>query len=423
MSTRTWVGGVALAALAILSLAIAAGGDAASPAAGRGGDPGWIGGAYGDGLGIGRGAYIWLERGAMVAYAVVVACAGALPRRLLVGSIALLGAAFALAPPLLSLDAFSYLSYARLEALHGLNPYEHVPDAVPQDAAVAFLADNRDVVSVYGPLFTLLTLPLAHLGLGAAFYSLKALALASVLAGAWIASRLAASRGADSRTAAALVALNPLVLVHVIGGGHNDALMAALMIAGIAGIAFGLERSGGFGLVAAAGVKAAALLAVPFALLGAAGRRPRGRALGGTATGMALGALLVLALGAAWFGTGAFESLEVAGGNQKLDSAASLPVTLADWLVLDLDAVKAASLAAFGVTLAGLLAWVARGADWVRATGWALLAVLLASSYVTPWYVIWVLPVAAVSRDRALVAATVALSAFLLRTQVPGLGG
>ena len=77
-------------------------------------------------------------------------------------------AVFALAPPLLSLDVFSYVSYARLETVHGLNPYENPPSSVPGDPAVPFVADFRDQVSVYGPLFTLLSLPLGGLGVGAA---------------------------------------------------------------------------------------------------------------------------------------------------------------------------------------------------------------------------------------------------------------
>ena len=49
-----------------------------------------------------------------------------------------------------------------------------------------------------------------------------------------------------------------------------------------------------------------------------------------------------------------------------------------------------------------LLVATARGFDWVRAAGWAALAVLVATAYMAPWYVIWLLPVAAISRDRAL---------------------
>lgn len=417
MSVRTWAGGIALAALALLGLTIAGGGSAAVPAAGLGGDPGWLEGAYGGGLGLGGGAYIWLERAALVAYAVVVACAGALGRRLLWTAIVVLAIAFAAAPPLLSQDVFSYLAYTRLEGLYGLNPYEHVPNDVPGDPV--FLEDNRDLPSVYGPLFTVLTLPLAQLGIGTAVYALKAVAAASVLAIAWVAARLATARGADPRAAAALVALNPLVLTHVIGGAHNDAPMAALMTAGIAGIALGLERAGGLALVAAAGVKSAALLAAPFALLGAGARRRGGAA----ALGMAAGAALVLAVGLGWFGSSALEAIEVAGRNQDLNSSASLPVTLAEALGLELETVKAVCLGLLAVAIAGLLAYAVRGGDWIRALGWAFLAVLLASSYVTPWYVIWLLPPAAVSRDRSLIAATVLLSAFLLREQVPGLGG
>ena len=107
--------------------------------------------------------------------------------------------AFALAPPLLSLDVFSYVSYARLEAVHGLNPYEYPPAAVPSDPAVPFVADFRGQVSVYGPLFTLATLPLGLVGVAGAVWSLKAIAAASVLATALIASRVAASRGSTRR--------------------------------------------------------------------------------------------------------------------------------------------------------------------------------------------------------------------------------
>ena len=41
----------------------------------------------------------------------------------------------------------------------------------------------------------------------------------------------------------------------------------------------------------------------------------------------------------------------------------------------------------------------------------------------TPWYAIWALPLVAVARDRALAAASVGLTGFLLLNQVPGLGG
>src|SRR5688572_2670953 len=98
MTTRTWVGGFALAALTILGLAMAAVGTEAVPAAGLGDDPGWLRGAYGDGLGIGGADYIQLERAALIAYAGVLLCATALPARVLWAATGVLLLAFAIAP-------------------------------------------------------------------------------------------------------------------------------------------------------------------------------------------------------------------------------------------------------------------------------------------------------------------------------------
>jgi len=211
------------------------------------------------------------------------------------------------------------------------------------------------------------------------------------------------------------VALNPLVLVHVVGGAHNDSLMALTMIAGVAAVVAGRDLSGGLGLVAAAGVKIAGAVAIPFALIEGI-RRPR------IVAGVAAGILAVVALALLAYGTAVDSALSVATTNQDLASRASLPSTISDAFGIGLDPVRAAALGLYAVLVAALLAWTARGGDWVRAAGWAVLGLLLATSYLTPWYVIWALPLAAVARDRALVAASVLVTAFLLRHQVPGLG-
>src|SRR5262245_48257221 len=409
MTTRTRVGAIALAALAILGALMAAAGPDASPA------PGYEG-AYGGGLGIDGGAYIWLERAALVAYAALLACATALPRRPIWVAAGLLVAAFAVAPPLLSLDLFSYVSYARLDALHGLNPYETAPNVVPSDPAVRLLGDNADVVSAYGPLFSLLTLPLGELAVGTAVYALKGVAAAAVLATAWLLARLAADRGLDPRPAVVLLALNPLVLVHVVGGGHNDALMALLLTLGVAGALGGRALAGGVWLVAAAGVKASAAFALPFAAVEGLARNRR------LLAGIAVGAAALVALALAVYGTSADAALDVASGNQERGSAASVPSALSDALGLPPGGVRDAAVVLYGIAVAGLLLWTARGADWVRAAGWAGLGLLVASSYLPPWYVILPLPLAAIARDRTLVVASVVLTAYLLRLQAPGLG-
>ena len=88
------------------------------------------------GLGLSGGGYLAALWVAFGAYLVVVATGAALGRRATRRAIVVAVAAFALAPPLISLDVFSYLSYARLGALHGLNPYGHAPAAIPHDLVI-----------------------------------------------------------------------------------------------------------------------------------------------------------------------------------------------------------------------------------------------------------------------------------------------
>ena len=47
------------------------------------------------------------------------------------------------------------------------------------------------------------------------------------------------------------------------------------------------------------------------------------------------------------------------------------------------------------------------------------LAVLLSSAWLVPWYLLWLLPLAAVAWDRRLLAASVVLSAWTLAIAVP----
>ena len=380
-------------------------------ASGRGGDPSWLLGIFGDGFTVEPGLYLDHERSAFLLYLVIIACASAVPARLLASAIVALIACFTLAPPLLSLDVFSYISYARLEMLHGLNPYEHAPADVPGDAATAFVERWRDSISAYGPVFTFASLPLGELSLGAALWTAKAAVGAAVLGLTAMVARLAEVRGLDPRPAAALVALNPLVLVHVVGGPHNDALMMLAVIGAVALIVSGREMAGGGAVLGAAAVKVSGAFIAPFALLGA---ERRGRLVAGAAVALALVATASLAV----FGTAPLDALEIAGENQGLTSRHSVPVTVARELGIDADTVRIAALIAYAGLVAGLLAWTWRGGDWVRAAGWAGLGLLLATSWLTPWYVIWALPLAAISRDRLLIAGSLAFTGYLLLHQV-----
>ncbi len=381
------------------------------PAAVDGG-PGWLLGLYGDGLGIGGGPYygfLWL---AFLSYLAVLAAAPALSERLLWAAIGIAVAAFALAPPLLSADVFSYISYARLGVEHGLNPYTDTPAAVPGDAAFPYVG-WRDTSSAYGPLFTLLTYPLAPLSVPLALALLKALAAASVIGLALLCARLAPARGIDPRSAAAFVALNPLVLTHVVGGAHNDATMMLAVIGGCAAILSAREAAGGALLAGATAVKVSAAFAAPFALLGAHRRR---RFLLGAIAGLAATAIVSLLA----FGPHALDAVGLAGENQAATSHYSVPATVGRILGVDPDPVRVAFLVAYAILVAVLVARVwRRDTDWLAGAGWAAFGLLVASGWLLPWYLIWALPLAAIVTDRRLAWAVLALTAFQLLNRVP----
>lgn len=350
--------------------------------------------------------------GGFAAYLGVLAVAPLLGRRTVWAMVWVLVVVFAAVPPLLSHDVHSYVDYARLAVVHGLNPYVDPPSAAPGDPAYADVTWTA-ATSAYGPLFTLATYPLAWLPVGAAVAVLKAVAAVSLLALAALVARLAAARGVQPLRAAAFVALNPLALVHVVGGAHNDGIAMLLGMAGVGGVLYAREAGAGIAFVAALAVKAPAAIAVPFALLGP--ERGRGRfLLGGALALVAAGLASQVAFGLHWL-----EAFGLAGESQDRTSHMSIPITAARLTGLDSNPVRIAALLLYAGLLAYLLVRTWRGGDWLRAAAWASFGLLLASAWLLPWYLIWSLPLAALSRDRLLQFLMLALTAYQLGARIP----
>ena len=80
----------------------------------------------------------------------------------------------------------------------------------------------------------------------------------------WAAPRVARHVGANGAAALWICVLNPLVIIHLMGGVHNEMLMVGLMMAAIA-LTFSGHHVWGVSLIAVAvAVKATAGLALPF---------------------------------------------------------------------------------------------------------------------------------------------------------------
>jgi alpha-1,6-mannosyltransferase len=408
----------ALAALCVVYFLIAAlpaepGSEVVGATAG--GSPGWLLGplrVFGTGMsGPVLYALLWV---ALVLYVVVVWRAGELSRRTVAWAVAGLHVLFLLAPPLLSQDVFSYISYARLGTEHGLDPYTHAPADIASDPVFGF-AGSKDAVSVYGPLFTLPSYLLGPLGVAGAYWVLKvvtALASLGVVALVW---RTAERLGRDPRGPALLVGLSPLVLVHVVSAAHNEALVLLLTMAGVYAFACARPAAAGAWSTAAAGIKASAALVVPYLVLAS---RPR---MWRAAAGAVAAAAGLVLLGLIGFGTDVFESFSLLSSNQGRSSKLSLPFKLAELLGVDRDPVRALFALAFLAVAVWTLWRTWRGADPIRMAGWATLAILLCSAWLVPWYLLWLLPLAALAADRRLTAATLVLSGWVLAIGVPGI--
>jgi alpha-1,6-mannosyltransferase len=350
-------------------------------------------------------------------------------RRPVWGAIVSLVAAFALAPVLLSHDVYSYVDYARLGVVHGLDPYLHPPAAAPFDPAYARVT-WIGARSAYGPLFTLATYPLAWLPVWLAVAALKLTAALSVLATAVLIARIAPARGVSPLGAAAFVALNPLVLIHVVGGAHNDGLAMLLATVGVAAMLSSREASAGAAFVAAFAIKAPAAIAAPFALIGArmdpfvpprGYKAPTGVERPGVwlLIGAGLAALAIGVAAYAAFGWHWLHGIELAGSHQRKASHLSVPSTFARITGLDPAAVRAAALVLFAAAFLYLLIQTWRGVDWLRCASWASFALLIATAWLLPWYLIWTLPLVALSRDRPLQLLTLALTAYQLPARLP----
>jgi hypothetical protein len=352
-------------------------------------------------------------------------------RRIARAAIVVLIAGFAAAPVLLSHDVYSYVDYARLGVVHGLNPYVHSPAAEPFDPVYARVT-WIDTVSAYGPLFTLATYPLAWLPVWWAVAALKATAALSVLAIALLVARIAPARGVSPLGAAAFVALNPLVLIHVVGGAHNDGLAMLAATLGVVATLSAAEASAGAAYAAAFAIKAPAAVAAPFALVSAARlrllphpdvekvengltSRPAARLLAGAVVAaLAIGVAAYAAFGWHWLHT-----VELLGRHEHKSTHMSAPSTLARLTGLDETAIRATALALFAIAFLYLLWRTWRGADWLRCAAWASFALLLATAWLLPWYLIWTLPLVALSRDRPLQLLTLALTIYQLPARMP----
>ena len=340
-----------------------------------------------------------------------------------------------LSVPLFSRDTYSYLAQGAL-LRDGFDPYAVGPIENQNP-----LLDNVSPIwttttAPYGPAFILVAkfvtmLVGDHVVAGTMLLRLCMLPGLALLI--WAAPRVARHVGANGAVALWICVLNPLVIIHLMGGVHNEMLMVGMMMAGIA-LTFGRRHVGGTALIAVAvAVKATAVLALPF-MVWVWMRHLRDDRNQSTArafvTASAASVAIFIAVfavlsGLAGVGLGWLTAL---AGSVKIINWLTVPTAIANltnaiggllfpvnfYAVLQVTRIGGIAVIALSLPL---LWWRFRHDDRQALTGiaWAMLVVVLFVPAALPWYYTWPLAVvSALAQSRAAIALIAGFSTWIM---------
>jgi hypothetical protein len=311
--------------------------------------------------------------------------------------------------PLFSRDVFSYAAQGEMMS-HHINPYHYGPGTLgsgPYVSGVDPLWANT--AAPYGPLFLMLAGWSASLSLHHALITVVLLRLQSVAGIALIAyciPKLARSFGRDPGPAFVLAVLNPLTLLALVGGAHNDAIMVGLLLAGITAARSSHPVWGVVLCALAASIKVPAAIGIVYVAWDWAGphadwrRRARTVVRAGLITGTVMGVLsLVSGLGWGWIanlGTpGTVRSwMAPATGFGLLISGSAHVVGIGVGLGGVLTLTRAIGL----IAAAAIAFYCLRHRERIGllgALGATMMAFVLLGPVVQPWYLTWGIIIAA----------------------------
>ncbi len=326
-----------------------------------------------------------------------------------------------IAPPLLSTDIFTYLSAGRLQVLFDVNPYAHGPVVRPQDPVFGWTGLVwLDTPTVYGPIFTLLTAALTPLGPAGGMWTLKFIAFLSAGACSWLTWKIALDLGRPPENALAFVALNPILLLFALGGGHNDLLMLAIALAAVRLTILAKPRAAGATLGAAIAVKMTAGLVLPFMFIGA-GKRAEGGSRE-FVKGFLMLWIPLAAVATAFYGLDWLKVPKVIGNGmgQHIGELRSIPGIISGYLGLGQIGLITRGL--LFLVLLAVIVFAVKAANrsrdgWIGWSGIVIVVSLVLSTQLHPWYLIWGLPFAALSGDRRVRGALVGLTVAVIAIQ------
>lgn len=337
-----------------------------------------------------------------------------------------------LSVPLFSRDAYSYLAQGAL-LRDGFDPY-----AVGPIENQNSLLDNVSPIwttttAPYGPAFILVArfvTMVAGNHVIAGTVLLRLCMLPGLVLLIWAAPRVARHIGSNGAIALWICVLNPLVVIHLMGGVHNDMLMVGLMMAGIALTFFRRHVLGAVLIAVAVAVKATAVLALPFMvwvwMRHLPGRRVRAFLIASAESVACFTAVFAVLSWMAGVGLGWLTAL---AGSVKIINWLTIPTAVANLTstvggmfgatVNFYAVVEVTRLVGVGIILVllPLLWWRFRHNDREALQGiaWAMVVVVLFVPAALPWYYTWPLAVSsALVQSRTAIALVAGFSTWIM---------
>jgi alpha-1,6-mannosyltransferase len=345
------------------------------------------------------------------------------------------------APVLLSRDVYTYAAYGRVDAVYHHDPYAVSLSSFPHDPFVAVTPGQwLHTHSVYGPVFTLISAAIARTSgsAGATILAFKLLSgVAIAVATGLVALVATRTRPRRAPLAAALIGLNPVLVVHTVGGAHVDALIAAPLAAAMALAVTRPSVTSARAFAVTVLLTVACLLKTVIAPALAlwvwwivhSRRANRGRIL---APHLAVIVGLTLAAVAPFVhGRQTLTPLASLGGVEAWASPSHLVGRGVRAVVGSFAGASAGADAARAVEVAFLLVFVVLLSRLARRTGtsiaaapadtWGVALLLLALSlpYLLPWYVAWFAPFLGLLADESLLFAGALVTGVLALTLIP----
>lgn len=170
------------------------------------------------------------------------------------------------AAPMMSRDVYSYLMQGAM-LRDGFDPYTEGAAVNPGPMLLEVSHDWRNTTTPYGPLHLwigniITTMVGDTVTLGVMAY--KVISIAGLIGIAYGVSGIAKHFGADQAVALWIGVANPVMIIHMIGGMHNESLMVGLVSCGLL-LVLRKKYVLGVALIAiAVSLKATAAIALPF---------------------------------------------------------------------------------------------------------------------------------------------------------------